>query len=188
MVQQPARHYEREKGESFVAEIQLDNVVRVFPGSRPTKPGERERLEETEQPDAGRVAALNGVTLSVADGKTCVVIGPSGCGKSTLLRVVAGLDTEYSGAVYYDGRDMRDVPPRDRYIGMVFQNYALYPHFHGHSNLKFTFWMRKAPDAEAEARIEETSRMMGFGFSQLFGRKPGHYRAGNSSDRRLRVR
>lgn len=156
-----------------MAEIQLDNVIRVFHGSRPTKPGERERLEETEQPDAGKVAALNGVTLTVPNGKTCVVIGPSGCGKSTLLRVVAGLDPEYSGAVYYDGRDMRDVPPRDRYIGMVFQNYALYPHFHGHNNLKFTFWMRKAPDAEAEARIQETSRMMGFGFSQLLGRKPG---------------
>lgn len=156
-----------------MAEIQLSNVVRKFDGNRPTRPGEREQLEETERTAPGRIAALSGVNLTVPDGKTCVVIGPSGCGKSTLLRVVAGLDTDYTGTVYYDGRDMRDVPPRDRYIGMVFQNYALYPHFHGHSNLKFTFWMRKAPDAEAEARIQETSRMMGFGFSQLLGRKPG---------------
>jgi len=101
------------------------------------------------------------------------VIGPSGCGKSTLLRVVAGLDQEYEGTVAYDGRDMRDVPPRDRYIGMVFQNYALYPHFYGHGNLSFYFRMRKAPDQEAEARIRETADIMGYGFRQLLGRKPG---------------
>jgi ABC-type sugar transport system ATPase subunit len=116
---------------------------------------------------------LDGVTLTVPNGKTCVIIGPSGCGKSTLLRVVAGLDMDYRGEVLYDGRAMEDVPPRDRYIGMVFQNYALYPHFHGYSNLRFTFWVRKAPDAEAEERIRATSQIMGYGFNQLLGRKPG---------------
>jgi ABC-type sugar transport system ATPase subunit len=101
------------------------------------------------------------------------VVGPSGCGKSTLLRVVAGLDTSYSGEIYYDDVNVREVPPKDRYIGMVFQNYALYPHFQGEGNLRFFFQVRKAPDAEAEERIKATSEIMGFGFNLLLDRKPG---------------
>jgi ABC-type sugar transport system ATPase subunit len=90
-----------------------------------------------------------------------------------LLRVVAGLDKEYTGQVLFDGRDMADVEPKDRYIGMVFQNYALYPHFEGEGNLRFFFWVRRAPDAEAEERIRVTSEIMGFGFNELLGRRPG---------------
>jgi len=121
----------------------------------------------------GPVVALDRVNLTIPDGQTFAVIGPSGCGKSTLLRVVAGLDQEYTGDVYYDDENMRDVPPKDRYIGMVFQNYALYPHFKGRGNLKFFFQVHKAPDAEAEERIRVTAEIMGFGFNQLLERKPG---------------
>jgi ABC-type sugar transport system ATPase subunit len=149
-----------------MAEIRLENVVRQFKGSPPTARG-------TIGQEAERDAALNGVDLTVADGETCVIVGPSGCGKSTLLRVIAGLDTEYTGAVYYNGREMRDVSPAERNIGMVFQNYALYPHFPGHGNLSFTFWVRKAPDAEAEERIRATAELMGYGFHELMQRKPG---------------
>lgn len=154
-----------------MGEIRLEGVTRAFQGMGPARPGFRAD-EENLQP-AGQAAALDNIHLTIPDGKTVVLLGPSGCGKSTLLRVVAGLDLDYSGRVLYDGRDMQDVPPKDRHIGMVFQNYALYPHFLGQGNLGFYFWIRKAPDAEAEARIRETAEMMGFGFKQLLGRKPG---------------
>ena len=75
------------------------------------------------------IHALDDVNLIIPDGQTFVVVGPSGCGKSTLLRVVAGIANDYSGQVLYDGEDVQNLPPKDRYIGMVFQNYALYPEF-----------------------------------------------------------
>ena len=153
-----------------MAEIHLEHVTRTF---RSRRSGATVEREETEQAESGAIRALDDLTFTAPEGKTCAVIGPSGCGKSTLLRVIAGLDLEYEGEVTYDGRAMRGVPPRDRYIGMVFQNYALYPHFYGHGNLSFYFRVRKAPDEEAEARIRETADMMGFGFRQLLGRKPG---------------
>jgi ABC-type sugar transport system ATPase subunit len=121
---------------------------------------------------AGPVVALDRVSLTVSDGQAFAVVGPSGCGKSTLLRVVAGLE-DYTGHVYYDDQDMGGVPPRKRYIGMVFQNYALYPHFEGRGNLEFFFRVHKAPDAETEKRIRITAEMMGIGFKELLGRKPG---------------
>ena len=153
-----------------MAEIRLEHVTRVFRGERIPLAGRR---DEGATVADGPVAALDDLSFTAPEGKTVAVIGPSGCGKSTLLRVIAGLDQEYQGAVYYNGLEMRDTPPRDRYIGMVFQNYALYPHFYGHGNLSFFFRMHKAPDKEAEARIRETAEMMGFGFRQLVGRKPG---------------
>jgi ABC-type sugar transport system ATPase subunit len=107
------------------------------------------------------------------DGQTVAVVGPSGCGKSTLLRVIAGLESEYDGYVTFDGRDMRDLPPKERRVGMVFQNYALYPHFEGYGNLAFFFRLRKAPDSETEERIRVTSEIMGVGFKELLPRRPG---------------
>jgi ABC-type sugar transport system ATPase subunit len=126
--------------------------------------------------DAGRpgpVTALDRVNLTIPDGQTFAVLGPSGCGKSTLLRVVAGLEPGYDGHVFYDDQDVRDIPPKDRFIGMVFQNYALYPHFEGHGNLSFFFRMHKAPDEETEERIRVTSEIMGIGFKELLERRPG---------------
>ncbi|MCX7669468.1 MAG: ATP-binding cassette domain-containing protein [Anaerolineae bacterium] len=133
----------------------------------------RTREEAAGRGAHGEILALDHVNLTVPDGQTIAVLGPSGCGKSTLLRVVAGLDTGYTGTVYYDDRDVRDIPPGDRYIGMVFQNYALYPHFPGRGNLRFFFQVRKAPDAEAAERIRITAEIMGIGFDELLERKPG---------------
>lgn len=134
-------------------------------------PGPPARDGEPEARD--RVQALDHVDLTVPDGQTMAVLGPSGCGKSTLLRVVAGLEADYDGDVFYDDDNVMEVAPKDRYIGMVFQNYALYPHFEGHGNLSFFFRMRKAPDAETEERIRITSEIMGIGFHALLQRKPG---------------
>ena len=131
------------------------------------------RDEAATHSAGGEVIALDDINLTIPDGQTFAVLGPSGCGKSTLLRVVAGLDGEYSGTILYDEQDVRSIPPGERYIGMVFQNYALYPHFEGRGNLNFFFRVRKAPDGEAEERIRITSEIMGIGFEQLLDRKPG---------------
>jgi ABC-type sugar transport system ATPase subunit len=135
--------------------------------------------EGSSRTSAGeQIIALDHVHLTIPDGQTFAIVGPSGCGKSTLLRVVAGLETDITGQVYYDDQDMEGVPAGERYIGMVFQNYALYPHFPGRGNLSFFFKVHKAPDEEAEERIRITSEMMGIGFQELLSRKPGKLSGG----------
>ncbi|MBN1247298.1 MAG: ATP-binding cassette domain-containing protein [Anaerolineae bacterium] len=165
-----------------MAEIKLQDVTKRYQEDasvdklfrwRAPLPGDSLKANGDQvETHSGTVIALDALDLTVADGETMVVVGPSGCGKSTLLRVVAGL-TEYEGLVTYDGQDTREVPVGERRIGMVFQNYALYPHFYGQGNLRFFFQVNKAPDAEAEERIRITSDMMGFGFRELLKRKPG---------------
>jgi ABC-type sugar transport system ATPase subunit len=134
-----------------------------------------QQTEERTSRPAGEteITALDKVNLTIPDGETLAIVGPSGCGKSTLLRVVAGLDPDFKGRVFYDDRDMRDVPPKDRFIGMVFQSYALYPHFKGQGNLSFFFKLHKRTDEETEERIRVTSEIMGIGFDDLLKRKPG---------------
>ena len=101
-----------------------------------------------------------------------MIVGPSGCGKSTLLRVVAGLEKNYTGQVLYDGEDMQNVPASRRFIGIVFQNYALYPNFTGEGNLSFFFKLHQISDEETRKRIEYTSELMGIGFKELLPRRP----------------
>ena len=120
-----------------------------------------------------KIVALDHVSLVIPNGQTLAVVGPSGCGKSTLLRVIAGLEGDYSGRVLYDGLDMQTVQVKDRYIGMVFQSYALYPHFKGEGNLGFFFKVHKVSDMETQERIRITSEIMGIGFDALLERKPG---------------
>ncbi|MBN2116941.1 MAG: ABC transporter ATP-binding protein [Anaerolineales bacterium] len=119
------------------------------------------------------ITALDHVNLTVPHGQIFVVVGPSGCGKSTLLRVIAGIEKNYTGTISYDGEDMQSVPPGDRYIGMVFQNYALYPNFTGEGNLSFFFRMHKIGNEETRERIRYTSELMGIGFKELLPRQPG---------------
>jgi ABC-type sugar transport system ATPase subunit len=119
------------------------------------------------------VTALDHVNLSIPNGQIFVVVGPSGCGKSTLLRVIAGIEKNYTGQIFYDTEDVQNVPARDRYIGMVFQNYALYPNFNGEGNLSFFFKMHKIGDEETRERIRYTSELMGIGFKELLPRRPG---------------
>jgi ABC-type sugar transport system ATPase subunit len=121
----------------------------------------------------GGVMALDHVNLIIPHGRTFVILGPSGCGKSSLLRVVAGIHADYQGQVFYDGVEMENIPPRKRFIGMVFQNYALYPNFNNEGNLSFFFKLRKTPDEETRERIRYTSELMGIGFDELLPRRPG---------------
>jgi ABC-type sugar transport system ATPase subunit len=162
-----------------VTKIQLHDVSLIYP-SPLENPANRlfeikkERMQEDLPVEiTAGIRALDHVNLKIPNGRTFVVIGPSGCGKSTLLRVIAGLINDYSGQVIYDEEDVRNVPPKDRYIGMVFQNYALYPNFLNEGNLSFFFQMHKITDEETRERIRYTSELMGIGFKELLPRKPG---------------
>lgn len=167
-----------------MAEIQLQNVSFKFPTSMDSPMPRwfemrRERNVEDMPGDTSKgVAALDDVNLTIPNGQTYVVVGPSGCGKSTLLRVVSGLEKMYAGRVLYDGVDMNEIPPGERYIGMVFQNYALYPNFNNEGNLSFFFKMHEIDDEETKKRIEYTSELMGIGFKELLPRKPGKLSGG----------
>src|SRR5688572_24583800 len=109
----------------------------------------------------GTTQILKGVDLEIPEGSFAVLVGPSGCGKSTLLRLVAGLETADDGTIAIAGKDVTQLPPRDRDIAMVFQSYALYPHLTVRDNLKFGLELRKTPKAEIDKRIEEASAMLG---------------------------
>ena len=162
-----------------MATIKLHNVSFAY-SPPPREPDMRlfEIKRERNQEDlpvevSSGVMALDHVNLTIPNGQIFVIVGPSGCGKSTLLRVVAGLEKNYTGQVLYDGEDIHNVPPGDRYIGMVFQNYALYPNFNSEGNLSFFFKNRKISDEETRKRIEFTSQLMGIGFEDLLPRRPG---------------
>lgn len=162
-----------------MAKIQLRDVSLVYPAPL-NAPATRlfEIKKEHIQEDlpveaASGIRALDHVNLTVPNGRTFVIVGPSGCGKSTLLRVVSGLANDYSGQVSYDEEDVRNIPPKNRHIGMVFQNYALYPNFNNEGNLSFFFKIHKVSDEETRERIRYTSELMGIGFKELLPRRPG---------------
>ena len=139
---------------------------------------ERKNLEDMPNEKKSGVVALEDVNLIIPDGQIFVIVGPSGCGKSTLLRVVSGIEKLYDGQVLYNGTDMRDISPGERYIGMVFQSYALYPNFNNEGNLSFFFKMHKIDDEETNERIRYTSELMGIGFKELLPRQPGKLSGG----------
>jgi multiple sugar transport system ATP-binding protein len=124
---------------------------------------------------AGATFAIRDISLNVHEGQTMVVLGPSGCGKTTLLKLIAGLIAPEAGTVRYNGMDVKELPPGERRIGMVFQNYALYPHITARWNILSYFLFRKktpALTAEARARFERTSDLMGVELADLYDRKP----------------
>jgi multiple sugar transport system ATP-binding protein len=113
---------------------------------------------------------VRNVNLEIRDREFVVLVGPSGCGKSTTLRMIAGLEEVTSGEIHIDGKRVNDVPPKDRDIAMVFQNYALYPHMTVYENMAFGLKLRKYPRSEIEARVNETAGILGIG--HLLARKP----------------
>ena len=98
----------------------------------------------------GNVKAVDSVNINIEDQEFVVLVGPSGCGKSTTLRMIAGLEDISSGELYIDGKLVNDVPPKDRDIAMVFQNYALYPHMTVYDNMAFGLKIRKFPKEEID--------------------------------------
>ena len=118
----------------------------------------------------GGVQAVKGIDLEIADHEFVVLVGPSGCGKSTTLRMIAGLEEITSGDIAIGGTVVNDIPPRDRDIAMVFQNYALYPHMSVYDNMAFGLMLRKFPKAEIDRRVKEAARILDI--TPLLDRKP----------------
>ena len=114
--------------------------------------------------------AVPGIDLEIGDGEFMVLVGPSGCGKSTTLRMLAGLEEINAGNIYIGDRDVTRVPPKDRDIAMVFQNYALYPHMSVADNMAFALKMAKVPTAERQKRVEEAAKLLGL--TEYLERKP----------------
>jgi len=128
-------------------------------------------LEHVEKAYAGGVKAVNDLSLDVKNGEFMVFVGPSGCGKSTALRSIAGLEEITGGTIQIGDRVVNDLPPKDRDIAMVFQNYALYPHMTVEQNLAFGLQLRKTPEDEIKRRVDEAAKMLGL--EPYLKRKPG---------------
>ena len=109
----------------------------------------------------GSTHVIHGVDVDIKDGEFVILVGPSGCGKSTLLRMVAGLENISGGEISIGNRVVNDVPPKERDIAMVFQNYALYPHMTVAGNMAFSLKLRKAPKAEIKERVERAAGILG---------------------------
>jgi multiple sugar transport system ATP-binding protein len=124
----------------------------------------------------GATHIVKGIDLEIADREFVVLVGPSGCGKSTTLRMLAGLESITAGEVRIGDRVVNRLPPRDRDIAMVFQDYALYPHKTVYENMAFSLRVRRAPEAEIRSRIEQAAGMLGIG--ALLERKPGQLSGG----------
>jgi len=132
-----------------MARVSLKNVTKIF---------------------AGGIVALDRVSLNVADGELMVVVGPSGCGKTTLLRLIAGLEKPGAGQIEIGEKVVGDVPPKDRDVAMVFQNYALYPHLTAFQNIAFGLRFRKHSKSEIDKRAQEVA--MTLGITDFLDRKP----------------
>ncbi len=132
-----------------MAQIVLDDVWKVF---------------------ADGTEAVRELSLDIADKEFVVLVGPSGCGKTTALRMVAGLEVISRGTVRIGDRVVNDVPPKERDIAMVFQNYALYPHMSVFDNMAFGLKLQKVPRPEIGQRVHEAARILGL--DELLNRKP----------------
>jgi multiple sugar transport system ATP-binding protein len=128
------------------------------------------RLEKVTKKYSETMIAVNAVDFTVEDREFVVLVGPSGCGKSTTLRMIAGLEEISAGSIFIDGTLVNDVPPKDRDIAMVFQNYALYPHMTVFENLAFGLKMRKYPKQDIDSRVRQAAEILGI--QQLLDRKP----------------
>jgi sn-glycerol 3-phosphate transport system ATP-binding protein len=124
----------------------------------------------------GDTSALHAIDLRIDDGSFCVLLGPSGCGKSTTLRIIAGLESASAGAVRIDGQDVTALPPAQRGIAMVFQNYALFPHLNVADNITFGLSVRKMSAAETADRLKRVAALLGL--EALLGRRPGQLSGG----------
>ncbi len=132
-------------------------------------------MAEVEIRDArkayGSAQVLHGVSVDIADGEFVVLVGPSGCGKSTLLRMIAGLESITGGEIAIGERADNNVPPKERDIAMVFQNYALYPHMTVAENMAFSLKLSRVPKPQMRAKVEQAAGILGL--DKLLDRYPG---------------
>jgi multiple sugar transport system ATP-binding protein len=131
--------------------VHLKNIRKIFSGKK-------------------EVIGVDNVDLTLQGGKLITLLGPSGCGKTTTLRIIAGLEKQTSGDIYFDDTNVNDISTRDREVAMVFQSYALYPHMTVRKNLSYGLKMRKTPENEIETKVHDISAMLGL--QELLGRKP----------------
>src|SRR6185312_13363925 len=122
-----------------MAQVQLQKVSKIYPGG---------------------VRAVDGIDLEIGDREFVVLVGPSGCGKSTTLRMIAGLEQITAGVIRIGQRVVNDLPPRERDVAMVFQNYALYPHMSVYKNMAFGLKLRKMPRQQIQQRVTEAARIL----------------------------
>jgi multiple sugar transport system ATP-binding protein len=127
-------------------------------------------LDQVDKVFAGGVKAVNGLSLEIPDGEFMVLVGPSGCGKSTALRVIAGLEDISRGTIRIGDRVVNQLPPKDRDIAMIFQNYALYPQMTVAENMAFGLQMRKTPKREIGRRVQDAAKILGL--EPYLARKP----------------
>jgi len=124
----------------------------------------------------GRVAAVDNVTLEFPDGRFSALLGPSGSGKSTLLYLIAGIYKPTSGRIFFGDREVTNLPPKDRNVGLVFQNYALYPHMRVYDNIAFPLRLRRFPESKIDAKVQEVARLLRI--EELLDRYPGQLSGG----------
>ncbi len=124
----------------------------------------------------GRVVAVNEVSLVFEDGRFTVLLGPSGSGKSTLLYLIAGIYKPTSGRIFFGDRDVTELPPKERNVGLVFQNYALYPHMTVYDNIAFPLRLRGVPEPEIDSRVQEVAKLLRI--EELLDRYPGQLSGG----------
>jgi len=132
-----------------MASISIKNISKIYPGD---------------------VLAVDDCSLDIPDKEFVILVGPSGCGKSTMLRMIAGLEEITKGELYIGDKLVNDVPPKNRDIAMVFQNYALYPHMSVYKNMAFALKLAKTPKAEIERRVREAAKILDI--EHLLSRKP----------------
>mgnify|MGYP005950273135 CR=1 FL=1 len=135
-------------------ELRLEHLVKDFSGTK----------------------AVNDVSITIQDGKLTGLLGPSGCGKSTTLYLISGLESPTSGRIFFGDRDVTALPPEKRGIGLVFQNYALYPHMTVYGNMAYALKIRKVPKREIDKRVHEVARILEI--EHLLDRRPGELSGG----------
>lgn len=135
-------------------------------------------LESLEKTFDNGLLAVHGINLEIKDGEFMVLVGPSGCAKSTTLRMIAGLETPSAGEVYIGDRCVTDLPPKDREIAMVFQNYALYPHLSIYENIAYGLRIANKSETEIKEKVEEAAQMLDI--TDLLKRKPKEISGGQA--------
>ena len=164
-----------------MAEVKLVNIKKVYPFSGDEKKNKKKFLkkEADKNPETNKVnlqitdegvVAVQAFNLDIKDKEFIVLVGPSGCGKSTTLRMVAGLEDISGGELYIDDKLCNDVPPKERDIAMVFQNYALYPHMTVYENMAFSLKLKKVDKEEIDKKVREAAEILDI--TQYLDRKP----------------